>query len=324
MTATGKPRKWDDENLRDFIRRRFKRFRRFCMMWFLHGVLTVLLWVPYYVLRVCAAVLGSFAFLVAERERRLMLTHLGMAFPEKTETARRRIAVGVFPGFARAMVDVVELYRSVVAGRPHRIPAFVDWSRFNKLMNEKGVIVVTAHFGAWELLGGLFAQDHDGRLGVVAKEIYLPVMNQWIVKCRETLGMKVFYHDQPASILMRYIRKKNLLGILPDQDIRRIAGIFVPFFGRLAWTPVGPALLSLASNAPICCLFMVWHPRRRRYELAGRETIHPPKTGTREEKVQQVTRLWTASLERAIRCYPDQWAWFHKRWKTRPPEEKKG
>jgi Kdo2-lipid IVA lauroyltransferase/acyltransferase len=104
--------------------------------------------------------------------------------------------------------------------------------------------------------------------------------------------------------------------MLADQDARR-HGVFVPFFGRLASTPEGPARLALQTGAPI-----VYGAVRRLADGRHRLDLDPPyfaEGGTSEENVRAVTAWHTARLEREVRASPENWFWLHRRWKTPPP-----
>ena len=119
--------------------------------------------------------------------------------------------------------------------------------------------------------------------------------------------------------MIRHLQKNQSLGIVPDQDVRRIGGIFVDFFGQPAYTPVGPALLALASGAPI---LMVRDIRKGQHHLL---TFDPPfyadRRAPREEEVRRLVTRYTKRLEEFIREHPDQWVWFHRRWRTQPQPE---
>jgi KDO2-lipid IV(A) lauroyltransferase len=112
------------------------------------------------------------------------------------------------------------------------------------------------------------------------------------------------------------LRANRCVALLADQDARG-RGIFVPFFGRLASTPPGPAQLAARTGTPIVMGFAVRGPDLR-HEL----TVLPPleaRAGEREEReVERLTALHAAALEDWVRRYPDHWFWAHRRWKTRP------
>jgi KDO2-lipid IV(A) lauroyltransferase len=112
-----------------------------------------------------------------------------------------------------------------------------------------------------------------------------------------------------------------VVGLLIDQDIRNIPGVFVPFFGRPAWTPSGAAMLSIRMRCPMIPGFI-----HRRPDGSHHVQIHPPleipADGTLEDKIQELTASATAVIERQIRAHPEQWVWMHRRWRTQPEDVK--
>ena len=106
--------------------------------------------------------------------------------------------------------------------------------------------------------------------------------------------------------------------MLGDQDARR-DGVFVPYFGRLASTPAGPAWLSLATGAPIVFGTCVRAPDGR-YEARILPPLYPEGAAHDAVAVRALTARHTALLEREVRQRPESWFWLHRRWKTAAPE----
>ena len=121
---------------------------------------------------------------------------------------------------------------------------------------------------------------------------------------------------------MKILRKRILVGILIDQNVDRHKGILVDFFTRKASTTFGIARLALAMNAAIHPAFIFRDPGRKfHHVLRFGPPIAIDPGAPREEEVARVTRRCNEELEKAIREAPDQWMWFHRRWKTRPVGE---
>ena len=182
----------------------------------------------------------------------------------------------------------------------------------------KGGIVVSGHIGNWELAPA-YGAKRGYVVNVVAKRIYLESLDQKLVEMREKMGVRTIYRDMSMRSMLRCLQRNDFLGIVPDQDVRRIAGIFVDFFGRPAHTPVGPALIALASGSPILMV------RDIRMGSRHRITFDPPvyadRHAPREEEVRRLVTHYTERLEEFIREHPDQWVWFHRRWRTQPQQE---
>ena len=116
--------------------------------------------------------------------------------------------------------------------------------------------------------------------------------------------------------MIRLLRNNEFIGVVADQDIKEVGGIFVDFFDHPAYTPTGPVLMALASGSPI---LMTFDSRQDSYH---RITIDPPifanKEAPREQEVRRILTLYTQRLEQFIREHPSQWVWTHRRWRTRP------
>ncbi|MEE8466883.1 MAG: lysophospholipid acyltransferase family protein, partial [Planctomycetota bacterium] len=121
-----------------------------------------------------------------------------------------------------------------------------------------------------------------------------------------------------ARRLIRALAKNRVVGLLIDQDIGDIPGVFVPFFGRPAWTPTGAAMFALRRRCPVIPAFIHRCPDgTHRLEIQPPLTI--PSTGSAQSQIAELTAASTACIERQIRAHPEQWVWSHRRWRTRPP-----
>jgi KDO2-lipid IV(A) lauroyltransferase len=121
---------------------------------------------------------------------------------------------------------------------------------------------------------------------------------------------------------MSILREGGILGVLPDVNVLPRDGVFVPFFGTLACTTIGVAMIAARTNAmiiPMCC---VWDESSEGYKVMYGKIIEHANTGDRHQDIVDTTAAFTAEMEKFIRAYPEQWLWIHKRWKVRPEGEK--
>ena len=130
------------------------------------------------------------------------------------------------------------------------------------------------------------------------------------------------YRDDSSREILKRLAAGEIVGLLPDQDIDSLKGVFVPFFGKLAYTPVAPVRISLSTGAPMLPNFLI-RQNVTRYKLVVGRPIWPDeyKNLNREEAVLKMTENWMSQFEKVIREYPEQWAWMHNRWKTQPVVE---
>ena len=180
----------------------------------------------------------------------------------------------------------------------------------------KGVIVLTGHFGNWELVARYGAEVQGLSLAVIGKRIRNSGLDKLVTEFRKQSGLEVIDRDDSPRRMLRHLSRGGFLGIVPDQDVDVLAGQFLPFFGRPAYTSTGPAALSIASGAPIVPVFLIREGRGFRLEC--RPPIVPDPEAPRREEVARITRAWSDEMEAMIRRHPDHWTWFHRRWASTP------
>ena len=180
-----------------------------------------------------------------------------------------------------------------------------------------GVIAVSAHIGNWELLGAYTALHMPTT--AVARKIYMDKFDRWVNRTRTGKNVNVIYQQEGPRPLLRAIKDGHLIGILADQDIDRISGVFVDFFGRPAYTATAPVTLAAKTGTPLFLYALVREGRGHFLHAEG--PIEMQDTGDARADALANTQKWTDALERLIRKHPDQWVWFHRRWKTQQKPE---
>lgn len=259
--------------------------------------------------------IGAVAFHVACRERERTILHLTWAYGrEKNQKEIYTLARRVFTHWGRVAVEVLRFPKLT----KEEVDCFVEkgdgLSLLHRLLREgRGVILLTAHLGNWELLGALL-RFHGFQGAVVGRRVYYERFNEIILRLRKSVTLQTLYQDAPVREFLKILRQNQILGILADQDIDRLDGVFVPFFGRPAYALTAPARLALISGAPLLPVFLVREGDR--YRLLVEEPIRVEARGTRQETIQEYTQRWSRVIEEKIRAFPEQWAWMHRRWKT--------
>lgn len=259
---------------------------------------------------------GSVAFALAGKERQKALASLQTAFPERTAAERLQLARGCFRHWGSFAFELACI-RQIDA----RIDHWVAWAEAdravlaNAMARGKGVLLVTAHLGNWELLARrITLAGFPGN--TIARETTDPRLTRMIGRFRASAKLRTLWRGQPgASVaIVRAIKAGELLGVLIDQDTR-VPSVFVPFFGTLAATPRAVADLALRTGAAVVVAFC---PRSAdgRYVLTCEEAVVPATDS--EAEVVALTAALTQRIEQAIRRTPEQWVWMHRRWKTRP------
>ena len=151
---------------------------------------------------------------------------------------------------------------------------------------------------------------------IIARRIYIEQFNRLIVKMRKEKGNDVIYRDEYPKKILRRLNNNGYVGVLADQDVASVEGVFVDFFGKAAYTPIAPVNLAIKTGAALLPVFLIREGDRFKY-IAEKE-IDLDITGNRDRDIVVNTARWNKVLERYIRKYPDHWVWMHRRWKTRP------
>ncbi|MDP6052753.1 MAG: lysophospholipid acyltransferase family protein, partial [Candidatus Latescibacteria bacterium] len=200
--------------------------------------------------------MGDLAFDLVRKRRDLVKQHLGRVFGNEHEPdALHKLARNVYRQLGRLATEHARLLAAETTDIRDRITVIGDDHIAQARRQGKGVILVTGHFGYWELLGASVAAL-GYPMAVVAKDQHNPAVNTLIIKGREKLGMKVISMAAATHAIMRALRRNDCVGLLMDQDAGP-GGTFVDFLGLEASTYQGPALFALRSGAPIIPCFII-------------------------------------------------------------------
>ncbi len=181
----------------------------------------------------------------------------------------------------------------------------------------RGVLVLTAHLGAWEL-SSFFHSLMGYPMGLVIRRLDNGRVDGLVNGIRTMHGNRVLHKDEFARGLLKAMHAGQTVGILMDTNMTPPQGVFVPFFGVEACTASGLARVALRSGAAVLPGFLLWERAERRYVLHFGAELTLQRTGDPEADALANTALFTRTLEGYIRRYPEQWLWVHRRWKTRP------
>ncbi|HPN72609.1 MAG TPA: lysophospholipid acyltransferase family protein [Candidatus Omnitrophota bacterium] len=293
--------------------------RRYYVYYCLKGALLLARAVPLGVLLFISDHAGRLAFRFLKKYRQTAIDNLDMVFPErKKENAAT--AEKVFVNFIKNGAEWVKL----LSMGPDEVRRMIPEVRGRENLDEvlsggKGALVMGFHFGNWELLGiGLRVLGYPGSL--VARRIYFDRYDSIITGMRARFDAKVIYRDESPKKMLMELRKGNVLGIVPDQDVDSIDGVFVDFFGRPAYTPTAPVKLASAAGTAIVPVFVI-RGEDNRHTMVIEKPIRLPERLKDKEEIRSFTQQWSDVLESYVRRYPDQWVWVHKRWKTVPGEK---
>ena len=272
---------------------------------------------PLPVARGIGIALGHLAWHVARRHRRIALRNIAAAFPEWSERRRRATIRRMFHHLGESLMEIVWLPNLDFATRD-RTTVFEGLEPILELTKSgRGVVAFTGHCGNWEWLA-YSAATFGIPVTVLQRERNEPEMNRFITRIRSRAGVHTIDRGSTGAAreMMSAIKRGSFLAFLIDQNIRTESAK-VPFFGRPALTPIGPAKLAIRTGAAVVSVFI----ERRN----GKQYVrcNPPMETRRDDDPIALTALITADIEEQIRRVPEQWVWMHERWRERPEWEVK-
>ena len=258
--------------------------------------------------------------LIMPRHRDRAIKHLEESFPngEYTHEEIERIA-------RRSLVHVT-MFAVEVACAP-RLLSPASWPRYIRpvnfdetlklLLGGRGLVVVTGHYGHFEMTAYLLAC-----LGFDIVAVMRPLdneyLNRFVVESRRAHGLELLVKKDVARQAEALLAAGRPLGFVADQNAGR-KGLFVDFFGRPASTYKSIGLLAMATDVPI----VVGYARRRghgfQYDVGIQRVIHPHEWKDKDDPLRWITQTYTAEIEAFVREEPEQYLWIHRRWKTQPP-----
>lgn len=254
------------------------------------------------------------------RIRRVAMRNLEIAFGDELSRAeRRQLARKCAHQTALAALEFIYFTH----WRPERVLGLVKetegWELLEQALAQgKGVLGLAMHFGNWEVSGAYLALS-GAPLAAVGKEQRDDFFTNLAFPTRKKLGLENIPSGKTGSAILRALRDNKVLGLLADQN-GGMDGMFVPFFGTLASTARGPAVLHLRLGAP---LLLIVAKRLKPFEF--KLMVRPVEcevNGGGEEAEREVLAAMNRTYEQVIREAPEQWLWIHRRWKTRPAGEK--
>ncbi len=247
--------------------------------------------------------------------RRVAEENLARAFPDWSAARRGEVLHEHYRELGRIFSEYARLPELAQAPPGEVIAEIHNADPLEEAHRRGGpVILMSGHFGNIELLGAALTRIHP--VDFVVRPLSNRSVDRMIQRLRSEAGVGCIDAGRGLRGVYRSLEAGRWVAFLADQDARR-HGVFVPFFGRPASTPVGPARLALATGTPIVMGFCARRPDGR-HEL----TIEPPlpMLDRRDPAaVEQLTALHTARLEAWVRRRPEAWFWLHRRWKTAPP-----
>jgi len=267
--------------------------------------------------------LGRLFFALLTRRRRVAIDNISASLPFLERQpgwaggSAESIARETFENLGRSVVEVCKIYH----GRGRAIIDAVEFRGLEHyrqvLAKGKGVVVIVAHCGNWELLALAFGARYH-HVTSVARRQDNPYLNRVTERMRKVYGNGIVYKEGALRATLTALKRQEMIGMMIDQAVHSSDGVLVDFIGRPAWTTRVPALIARRSGAPFMPAFI--HREGEKHIV----TIYPEYLPSQSEDPEINAAEDAAGLTRYIENYviehPTQWYWVHKRWKHAPAQ----
>ena len=307
-----------------FFKRTRKRFKNWTIYIFIRTGITFIMKMKRGTAIKFFETLGRLGYYLAVSERKKTIRHLTRVFGDQYPATRiNRMAKDVFLNLARNMVDAIRI-RKYDAKSIDSLVSAKGLEKIDRALEKgKGLLLLTGHLGNWEVLGAYLAFK-GYPLHVVGAPSYDPRLDELIIRNREHSGARYIARGPSASKkILRALKRNEILGLLIDQDSRKFEGVFVDFMGRDAYTPKGPVLLAMKTDAIVMSI-AIHMDKEYHHVLEVGDEIELEITGDKNHDLIVNTQRCSKAVENLILGQPTQWVWMHERWKTKKPIDPTG
>ncbi len=258
-------------------------------------------------------ILAILAFYIFRIRRNVVIKNLSIAFPNLSMSEIKSLALKNYQSIGITFLEIFNLKKMEKEKIKERYSeAGFDFIK-EKYNENKGLILLTAHFGNWEM-GALAAGIHlNESINVLIKKQKNPYVADWLNNFRERFGNIQISLGTSVRELYKNIKNKKIVGIVGDQRGRR-DGVRVNFFEKETFTFPGTAAIALKTKCPVLVMLCA-RQEDGTYKSEIEEIDYSEIDGTKEEQTQKFNQLYMNILEKIIKKYPDQWFWMHDVWK---------
>ena len=264
-----------------------------------------------------AELLGRLWYRLDSKHRLIALNNLKLAWGEElTERERINIARRNFIHLVRVVLELFYI-RKVTLEEVDGFATFEGVKNLNAALEEgRGVLVMTSHFGNWELMALAYSLRYRP-VSLVIRPLDIPFLDSLITNIRTRGGNQMIAKKGSVRKVLRLLAAGEVVGLLIDQNPAWEEGVFVPFFKEIACTNKALSALALRTNAPVIPVYNVRKPNGT-YRIVFEPEVVLDRSGDTRRDMEENTANFNRIIESYVRRHPEQWFWVHQRWKTRP------
>lgn len=272
---------------------------------------------PWFLLKFNKRLLAFLGRRVDKRHYTTVKRNLEKAFPENTDEQNEAMRDAVYKHFSSIATEVIYMY---VKKHPEKILKPIEVNNIEviekALAKNKGALLFSAHFGNWELIPRIVSQRLDLLIASVAREMDNPLVEDLVLRSRKKMGTSVIYNKSAIRTILDLLGQNRIVMLLIDQNTIEREAVFVKFFGHTVSAVPSIARIHLKKGTPLVPMFL--HYEKDKIVLDFMDEISFAGSGDMDADTIALTQHCTTLIEDQIRKYPEQWLWFHDRWRTQP------
>ncbi|MCD6595640.1 lysophospholipid acyltransferase family protein [bacterium] len=258
-------------------------------------------------------IIGKFLWILGIR-RKVSRKNFELCFGEiYSKKESDKILSESYTDFCKSMVEFARLPK--ICNRTDELVHFENFEILQKLAEKKrGAILITGHFGSWELFAAALAKAGiaiDVVVGIQKNHI----VDKFLVEYREKMGIGIIRVGVASRGILRSLKSNRMIAMLSDQDAGK-SGIMVNFFGNRASTAAGAAVFALKTKCPVVAGYIARNPDGYTHTGYVRKLTIPEPTGDNEKDISRLTQFFTDIIQEGIEKYPSQYFWAHRRFKS--------
>ncbi len=258
---------------------------------------------------------GRLFLATGSRRREILRFNLGLAYPEKSEQEREVLGLEVARHFGRVALDTLRLQRVSPEDFLSSLDVRGEEHVLGAAERGRGTLLMTAHFGMWEVGGLAAGLLLPQKILAVNRPLDNPLLEEDVVAFRRRFGTEPLGKRNIVRAILQNLKEGGSVGFLIDQRVDPSVGVEVPFFGHPAWTHPIIARIVRKTMAPVVPIFSLWEGPGK-YSVNCLEPVIPDLLSAEELEDVAMTARFSKITEDAIRLRPEQWLWYHDRWRN--------
>lgn len=280
----------------------------------LMGLIMLVKITPPFLAPLKAKCLSYFFYKASKRYRNIVYSNLRIAFPSETEEKILQLKQRVYAHFARILVDILFMFSKKNPGKHVKSFELTGWKNVEAALDQKkGVILFSAHFGNWEIVPYIISRKIGHNINSIAREMDNPYVEKRVKQFREFMGSSVISKRNSLRTILNRLQRNEIVYLLIDQNVIQREAVSVEFFGKNVRAIPSVSQLHIKKGIPAIPIFL--HYEKEKIILEVLKPLSLERSGDDTADIQQLTQISTSIIEEKIKQYPEQWFWFHDRWK---------